>query len=136
MSLAKLVKPVIKATFDYPAMPGFEVELAYLTRDELQKIRNKCVTTKIDRRTREPKEEVDNELFESLYYKAIVTGWKGLKHKYLPKLGPFELDTGMDPDSEEIYEPDGAVVLMQNSPDFNSWVSDQMEDVENFTKRV
>jgi hypothetical protein len=135
MSLANLVKPVTKAKFEYPAMPGFEVELAYLTRDELQKIRNKCVSTKIDRRTRKPEEEVDNELFEGLYYKAIVTGWKGLKRKYLPKLGPFELDGTVDPESDEIYEPEGAVVLMQNSPDFNAWVSDQMEQVENFTMK-
>ena len=29
MSLAKLVRPTIKAVFEYPAMPGFEVELTY-----------------------------------------------------------------------------------------------------------
>ena len=127
MSLAKMVRPTIKHVFEYPAMPGFEVELTYLTRDELMKIRSKCVTQKIDRKTRESKEEVDNELFESIYYKAIVTGWKGLKYKYLPKLGPFVLDSELDEEAEDMYDPESAVVLMQNSPDFNSWVSDMLE---------
>jgi hypothetical protein len=134
MSLAKMVRPTIKANFEYPAMPGFEVELTYLTRDELMKIRSKCVTTKIDRKTRQPTDDVDNELFEDIYYKAIVTGWKGLKYKYLPKLGPFVIEETLDPEAEDMYEPEGAVVLMQNSPDFNSWVSDKLEEVGNFTQ--
>ena len=133
MSLAKLVRPTIKAVFEYPAMPGFEVELTYLSKDELMKIRQKCVTTKIDRRTRKPEEEVDNELFEEIYYKAIVTGWKGLKNKYLPKLGPFDV-SDLEPEGEEMYDPEGAVVLMQNSTDFNNFVSEKIEEVENFTK--
>jgi hypothetical protein len=134
MSLAKMVRPTIKHKFEYPAMPGFEVEITYLSRDELMKIRSKCVTMKIDRKSREPKEEVNNELFEDIYYKSILTGWTGLKYKYLPKLGPFELEADVDPETEEMFDADSGVVLMQNSPEFNSWVTDLLEDVENFTK--
>lgn len=134
MSLAKLVRPTIKAIFEYPQLPGFEIELTYLSKDELMKLRSKCVSSRVDRRTREVKEDIDNELFEKLYYEAIVTGWKGLKSKYLLKLGPFALDKDVDPESEEVFDKESAVLLMQVSTDFNEWVNTKIEDVQNFTK--
>jgi hypothetical protein len=133
MSLAKLVRPTIKHIFEYPGLPDFEVELTYLSREELVKIRSKCTTQRKNKRTGQVEEDVDNELFEDIYYKAVVTGWKGLKVSYLPKLGPFDV-SALPEGSEELYDPEGAVVLMQNSPDFNNWVSEKLEDVGNFTK--
>ena len=44
MQLSKIVLPSKEATIEYPGFPGFEVTLAYLTRDELMKLRDKATT--------------------------------------------------------------------------------------------
>jgi len=61
MDLSKLMVPISTTEVDYPGMPGFVVTLSYLTKDELMKIRDKCTSQKLDRKTRQMKEEVDND---------------------------------------------------------------------------
>jgi len=133
MNLAKLIVPSKTVWAEYPGLPGFEVQLAYLTRDELVKIRNKAVNNKISRKTRQIEEEVDNELFQSLYIQAVIKGWRGLKYKYLPKLVPTDISE-VEPDDLLEYDAENAETLMKNSADFDSWVSRMLEDVENFTQ--
>ena len=132
MSLAKMIIPSKTAWMEYPGLPGFEVQLAHLTRDELMKIRKKAVTLKPNRQ-RGMEEEVDSDLFQSLYIAAVIKDWRGLKHKYLPKLVPSDI-SAVDPESEVEYTPEDAEVLMKNASDFDTWVSAMLEDVELFTQ--
>jgi hypothetical protein len=119
---------------EYPGFKGFEVELAYLTKDELIKIRSKAVTTKISRKTRAVEEDVDSDLFQTLYITAVVKCWKGLKASYLLKMIPVTLEGIEDPEEVDVeYSEENAETLMRNSSDFDSWVSNVLEDVENFT---
>ena len=46
ISLKSLLAPSKTVEFDYPGMEGFKVRLTYLAREELLKLRNKCVTNK------------------------------------------------------------------------------------------
>lgn len=133
MELANLIVPSKTVWSEYPGLEGFEVQLAYLTRDELVKIRNKSKTNKISRKTRAVEEEVDSDLFQNLYMKAVIKDWKGLKFKYLNKLVPADL-TGIDPEEELEFSQDNAEVLMKNASGFDDWVSGVIEDVENFTQ--
>ena len=48
-------------------MEGFEIHLRYLTREDLMKVRNKALTYKFNKRTRQREEEVDNEKFLEAY---------------------------------------------------------------------
>ena len=118
---------------EYPGLNGFEVQLAYLTRDELMKLRSKALNNKINRKTRQVEEEVDSDLFQTLYIAAVIKDWKGLKYKYLNKLAPFDL-SGVEAEDEEPYSSESAEVLMKNSSDFDSFVSSTLDDVENFTQ--
>ena len=128
--LSKMIVPSKTVWADYPGLEGFEVQLAYLTKDELMKIRDKSLVRKINR-SRAVEDELDNELFQTLYFKAVIKDWRGLKLKYLRKLLP--VDTGEAIDDELEYSVENAEVLMKNSSQFESWVGQMLEDVENFT---
>jgi len=134
MDLAKLIVPISTTKIDYPGFPGFEVELAYLTKDELMKLRDKCTTQKLDRKTRQMKEEVDSDLFQEVYINAILKGWTGLKYKYLKSMLPVDLSEITDEEETLEYSEDNAQLLMKNGVDFDNWVTSVLDDVENFTK--
>ena len=55
-------------------------------REELVKLRKRCVTTKFDKKTRQPEETLDEEKFIVEYCKAVIKGWSGLKYRYLEEL--------------------------------------------------
>lgn len=133
MSLAKMIIPSKTTWSEYPGLPGFEVQLAHLTRDELMKIRKKALNNKINRKTRAIEEEVDSDLFQSLYIAAVIKDWKGLKYKYLPKLVPTDI-SGVEEEDELPYSQEDAETLMKNAADFDNWVSSVLEDIENFTQ--
>ena len=151
MDLAKLIVPSKTIWDEFPGCPGFEVQLSYLTRDELMKIRSKAVTNKVNRKSRAVEEELDSDLFQQLYIQAVIKGWKGLKLKYLSKMVPVDLssmtkneegeyiedvkdETGNDIIAELDFTHKNAELLMKNATGFDTWITDVLDDVENFTK--
>jgi hypothetical protein len=133
VTLASLLTPSKTVTVDYPGMAGFSVDLCYLAREELLKLRNKSVTQKFNRKTRAFEDTLDEEKFLVEYVKAIIKGWKGLKYSYLEEL--LLVDTSeVNPDDCLEYSEENAEVLLKNSGDFDNWVSDMLGDLENFTK--
>ena len=134
MDLSTLIVPISKTTIEYPGYLGFEVDLAYLTKDELMKLRDKCTTQKLDRKSRKMQEEVDPDLFQEVYINAIIKGWKGLKYKYLRSMIPVDLSSIEDEEDCLEYSESNAQLIMKNGVDFDNWVTSVLDDVENFTK--
>jgi hypothetical protein len=132
MDLSKLIVPTTEAVFEYPGMDGFKVTLCFMTRDELLKIRKKATTKVINKKTRQMEDDVDSDLFQELYIKSILKYWKGLKYKYVNKFLPLDM-SGLDEEDELEFTPDNAITLMKNSTAFDAWVTDQLDDLENFT---
>jgi len=133
-TLSDLLTSSKSATAEFPGYPGFEVQLTYLARDEMLKLRKKAVSMKINRRTRQPEEELNEEIFLKEYIKAVIKGWKGLKMSYLVQLIPVDEDKIADMDASLPYSLDNAEILMQNSGDFDSWLTETVGDLANFTK--
>jgi hypothetical protein len=131
MDLKKLVVDVKEAWVEYPGCLGFEVKLNALSRKELIALRKRCVTTKFDRKTRQPVEELNEDLFLSEFTKATVKGWKGFKTKYLETLLLVDV-SAMDAEAMVDFSEDNAFTLVSGSADFDSWVNDTIFDVENF----
>jgi len=120
-------------SIDFPGMNGFSVDLCYLAREELLALRKKCVSKKFNRSTHQAEEIIDDDKFLTEYVKAVIKGWTGLKLSYLEEL--LLVDTeGMDADQELPYSLEEAEILMKNSGSFDTWVSDTLGDLENFTK--
>ena len=117
---------------EYPDIDGFIVSLVYLNRDDLTKIRNRSLTYKFNKRTRQREEEVDNDKFLEEYTKRAIKGWTGLYVKDLPQLLPIDMSTA-DPNEEISYSETEALELIKNSTVFDQFITDAMQDYEKFT---
>ena len=53
VSLATLMTPSKTVTMDYPGIDGFTVDITYLAREELLKLRNRCLKQKFNKKTRQ-----------------------------------------------------------------------------------
>ena len=133
MELKSMLLPEKVVTFDFPGCEGFKLDLCFLSRESNQAILKKCQKTVIDPKTRQPKEEFDDELFLQLYVRAIIKGWSGLKLKYLKEL--VLVDIPEDQEEDELdYSQDNALELMKNSSILDGWISDMIKDLANFTQ--
>jgi|TARA_B100000035_G_scaffold184681_1_gene157597 hypothetical protein len=132
VSLRELLTPSKTVSIDYPEFLGFSVDLCYLAREELIKLRARCLSQKLNRKTRGFEEVLDDEKFLTEYTKAVIKGWKGLKIKYLQKMVLIDASS-MDEESELPYTQENAELLMQNSNGFDQWVTEVTQDLENFT---
>jgi len=132
ISLATLMTPSKTVSIDFPGYAGMDVSLCYLGREELVKLRKKCISTKFSKKTRQPEEILDEDKFLLEYCKAVIKGWTGLKYRYLEELLLVDI-SALDPDDELAYTHDNAELLMRNSSDFDGWVTETVGDLENFT---
>ena len=131
LSLKSLLVPSKSVEVEYPGMPGFVIDLAFLSRETLLNIRKK--STKTSYKNRQAAEEFNEDLFLQLYVENAVKGWKGFKLSYLEQLAPVDL-TSQDMDSELEYTAENALYLMKNSSNFDSFISEQVSDLGNFSK--
>lgn len=131
MELKKLMVDSKSVWMDFPGLEGFSVEVANLSRKELNGLRKRCTTTKFDRKTRQAVESLDEEKFVQEFSKASVKNWKGLTISHLETLILIETD-GQEPSSEVEYTLDNAEVLVTNSSEFDTWLNEVVFDLENF----
>ena len=131
LSLKTLLVPSKAIEVEFPGMPGFLVNIAFLSRETLINIRKKA--TKTTFKNRQPIEELDDELFLQLYVDNAVKGWNGLKIKYLEQLAPVDVSS-LDPEDFLVYTQENALYLMKNSNNFDSFISEQVSDLGNFSK--
>jgi len=133
MKLKDLMVDTKSAWLDFPGCPGFQVEVANLSRKELVNLRKRCIQQKFDRKTRQMVEELDEDKFVVEFTKATIKGWKGLKLKFLEDLILVDLK-GKDEESELDYDQEQAEVLVQNSTEFDNWVNEVVFDLANFRR--
>ena len=61
VSLASLMTPSKTVTIDFPGFAEMTVDLCYLAREELVRLRKKCLSTKWNKKTRQPEEELNED---------------------------------------------------------------------------
>jgi len=133
VSLSSLLTPSKTVTVDYPGMSGFTVDLCYLAREELLKLRNRCLAQKFNRKTRAFDEQLDEDKFLVEYVKAVIKGWEGLKYSYLEELLLVDISS-LNPEDTLEYNQENAETLMKNAADFDTWVTEVTGELENFTR--
>jgi len=131
MKLTDLMVDTKNAWLDFPGCPGFEVEVANLSRKELVTLRKRCVSQKFDRKTRQMNEELDEDKFVKEFTKATVKNWRGFKLAYLEDLVLVDIGDN-DPDLTVDYSSDQAEALIQNSTEFDNWINEVVFDLANF----
>ena len=135
--MSKIKNKIVKESstwVEFPDIDGFEISLQYLTRDDLMKIRNASLTYKFNKRTRQREEEIDNEKFLESYAQKAIRDWRGLKMKHLPILLPVDI-SGDDPNEDVEYSEEDAIELLKNSTIFDQFITDTMNDFEQFSKK-
>ena len=130
--IANLVSKENIIDVEYPDIPGFIVSLAYINREDLVKIRNASLTFKYNKATRQREEQVDGDKFTEEYALRAIKGWRGLKMKHLPKLLPVDISSS-NPEEEIEYSEEEALDLLRNSSTFDQFVTDTMNDYEQFS---
>jgi len=131
LSLKTLLAPSKTVEVEYPGMPGFKITVAFLSRDTLIGIRKN--STKVSFKNRQASEEMDDKKFLQLYVEASIKAWSGLKLKYVEELAPIELGTN-SPDALLEFSNDNALFLMQNSTNFDAFISETVTDLGNFSQ--
>ena len=132
VSLATLMTPSKTITMDYAGIDGFTVDVTYLAREELLKLRNKCLKQKFNKKTRQFEDDLDDERFLTEYVKGVIQGWSGLKYKNLGELLLVDV-SHLNPDDELPHSQENAELLMRNSTDFDTWITETVGELENFT---
>ena len=132
VSLSSLMTSSKTVTIEFPGMQDFNVDLCYLAREELLKLRSKCLKQKFNKKTRAFEEQLDEDTFLVEYVKAIIKGWRGLKYKYLKELMLVNVENLTEED-ELPFTRENAELLMKNSLDFDTWITETVGDLENFT---
>jgi len=133
VSLASLMTPSKTVTLDYPGIDGLTIDITYLAREELLKLRNRCLKQKFNKKTRQFEEQLDDDRFLTEYVKGVIQSWTGLKYKNLGELLLVDV-SHLDPDDELPFSQDNGELLMKNSSDFDTWVTEITSDLENFTE--
>ena len=135
MELKKLMVDTKSVWVDFTGIDGFSVEVVNLSRKELTAIRKKCTTTKFNRRTRQPEENLDEEKFVTEFSNASIKNWKGLTLERLQDL--LLIDIGdQDPKSELEYSQENAETLVTNSSEFDTWLNEVVFDLDNFRSKT
>jgi len=132
--IKSLIAKETTAWVEFPEIAGFEVNLRFIKREDLLKIRAGALTYKFNKRTRQREEEIDNEKFLIGYAEKAIADWRGLKVKHLPTLLPVDISS-MNGDDEVGYTEEDAVDLLTNSSVFDQFVTDAMNDFEQFSKK-
>lgn len=133
MDLKSLIVQDTVIKIEHPLLEGFVVEVAFISKDKTRKMLEKATTTKYNKRTHKPEDNIDNNLFLSMYSKNLIKGWEGLKFEYLNYLLPVDLK-GQNLEDTVEYSQENALELLKNSTDFDGWLSSAVEDVSVFNK--
>jgi hypothetical protein len=130
ISLKNLLVPSKTVEVEYPGMPGFKINISFLTREILSTIRKK--STKTTFKNRQPTEELNDDIFLELYVREAVKGWSGLKLSYLEQLAPIDL-SNQDMNTTLDFSEENALYLMKSSSNFDAFISEQVTDLGNFS---
>jgi hypothetical protein len=136
MSLIKKLMVTEKVTsVEFPDIDGFVVNLCYIGRERMMKIRNQSLEYKFNKRTRQREEEVNNDKFLELYSEAVIKGWSGLNVRGLAHLIPIDTSS-MSPTEDVPYSAEDALLLLKNSTIFDQFVTDSLNNFEVFEKEA
>ena len=134
MDLKKLMVDTKAVWVDFPGLSGFSVEVANLSRKELNGLRKRCTGQKFDRKTRAVTETLDEDKFVVEFTLATIKNWKGLTLDHLSSL--LLIDTSNQDLSKELdYSIENAETLVSSSTEFDTWLNEVVFDLDNFRPR-
>lgn len=135
MKLTTYLTTKLEAWVPMEGFEPFEIKIAYLSREELTKIRNAVTRVAFNPKTRQREDNIDSELFLKEFVKSVVLDWKGLTLDIASKLLPLDVPADVDLSQEIEFSQESALDLSKNSPVFDSYLNDVCFDLERFRTR-
>ena len=130
MQLSQLILPMKTVDFEYPGLDGLFFSLSFLSKKELTRMRKVHLKLMKNKRSGTFTEELDEEAFMKEYVPSVIKGWKGLDLGNIQEFVIMPED--VDPETKVPYSDENAYELLTNSQDLDTWVSEQISDIENF----
>lgn len=122
----------LEAWFDVEGFPGFKVKVAYLSRQRLSDIRKAATRSKMNHRTREMEETLNEEVFMKAYIEESILDWEGFTIGAAKELMPLSVPAEITDDTVVDYSSDEARSLVENSTYFDGWLSEVTADLSRF----
>jgi nicotinamide mononucleotide adenylyltransferase len=112
----------------------FQIKVAYYGKPQMQRLFEEAKSTRINMRTLREEEDMDRFKFRKLYANAVIKDWKGLTVAVLRSL--IVVGVNGIPDSTEIpCTPENREMLLENSLEFDQWLSSMTQRVETFNQQ-
>jgi len=119
---------------EYPDIDGFILDLCFLDRETIKKMMDRVTTKKLNRKTRQMDDVIDNDKFIDVYVDKVIRGWRGLYIRDLKKLMPVDILQIPNPDDEIVFSKEEAIDLVKNSALFEQWINEVMTDIDTFNQ--
>lgn len=118
---------------DYPKIPGFSVEIAYVSKQHMIKIVESCTKHIYDDEERKFKDELDRGKVARHWAKEVLLSWKGLTVEGFRSIFPIE---AKDEDLGKTVEPtfENRVTIIWESDKFENWCLAVSTSPEYFVK--
>lgn len=138
IKLKDVIKTDTQPTWvEYPANPKFRLQLSYLGRQDLRKIYKTCLKTTWNMSNHRREEMLDEDKFQDIYLNKIILCWEGLTIDVLKSIVPIKVDSEVPEDYIFPYTLENKKLLVDNSPDFDNWLTEIALDFETFeTKKI
>jgi hypothetical protein len=119
---------------EFPRFKKFKLKMCYVPREDLATIRQQSSSIGFSKVTRAREETVDTDKFMDSYIKKAIKGWEGLTMDIVSSLVPVQIS---EKELNDVvpYSHEDAMWLVRNSTEFDSFISDTMNQVDLFTVR-
>lgn len=140
MNLKNLVVDTKTVTVPFPSTRVSDTEpticLRYMSRAELIKLREKCTTKVLNRKTRAMEDELNEKLFSREFSKRAIAGWEGVTIQDVAEFLALDEESITDFDELVEYSVENAHTLVENSSDFDQWLNDKVFELDTFRRRT
>jgi hypothetical protein len=134
-TLSSYLKNKLEAWVPVEGLDSFEVKLAYLSREDINKIRTAATRVSFNNRARVKQEELDQDLFIKEFIKATVLDWKGFTIKVAAQLLPIVAPEGVADTTTIDFTIEEAITLARESTFFDNWLNEAVFDLQTFRSR-
>jgi len=105
---------------EYEGIPGFEVEIAYVSKQHMIQIVETCTKHVYNKEERRFEDQLDREKVARHWAEKIILSWRGLTLEKFQRLFPIEVKPS-EKDLEVEPTLENRITLIWNSTDFENW---------------
>lgn len=105
---------------EFDGIPGFEVEIAYVSKQQMIRIYEACTKRGYDKDAKEFKEQLDRERVAKMWADKVVISWRGFTLEKFQRLFPADI---AEEEKKNVVEPtlENRIALLWNSTEFENW---------------